>query len=70
MGVISVQKHFDQGDLVNVLDESGTPIARGISKYDSETLKLVLRKKTADVHALLGNKVSDEGIHKNDLVIM
>jgi glutamate 5-kinase len=53
-----------------VLDESGTPIARGISKYDSETLKLVLRKKTADVHALLGNKVPDEVIHKNDLVIM
>lgn len=70
VGVLSVQKHFDQGDLVNVLDESGTPIARGITKYDSETLKLVLRKKTADVHALLGKKVPDEVIHKNDLVIM
>lgn len=70
VGVVAVEKHFDQGDLVNVLDELGTLVARGITKYDSETLKLVLRKKTPEVRSLLGTAVSDEVIHKNDLVVM
>lgn len=70
VGVLAVEKHFDQGDLINILDESGALVARGITKYDSETLKLVLRKKTSEVHALLGTAVSDEVIHKNDLVVM
>lgn len=70
VGVVAVEKHFDQGDLVNVLDELGTLVARGITKYDSETLKLVLRKKTPEVRSLLGDAISDEVIHKNDLVVM
>ena len=69
VGVLSVKKHFDKGDLIEVLDESGTAVARGVAGFDSETLKLVLRKKTREVHEILGNAVPDELIHKNDLVV-
>jgi glutamate 5-kinase len=51
------------------LSETGEPVARGVAKFDSETLKLVLHKKTAQVHELLGKDVADELIHKNDLVV-
>jgi glutamate 5-kinase len=69
VGVLAVKKHFDKGDLIEVLDESGTVIARGVAGFDSETLKLVLRKKTREVHEILGSSVPDELIHKNDLVV-
>lgn len=69
MGVVSVQKHFDKGDLIEVFDEQKNPVARGVAKFDSETLKLVMRKKTAQVHEILGKNVADELIHKNDLVV-
>jgi glutamate 5-kinase len=69
VGVVSVHRHFDRGDLIEILDESGTPVARGVAGFDSETLKLVLRKKTREVHEILGNSVPDELVHKNDLVV-
>ena len=69
VGVVAVQKHFDKGDLIEVLDEKKNPVARGVAGFDSETLKLVLRKKTAQVHEILGKNVPDELIHKNDLVV-
>ncbi|MCF0216684.1 MAG: glutamate 5-kinase [Fibrobacteraceae bacterium] len=69
VGVIKVQKHFDVGDLIEILDEKGNAIARGVAKYESETLKLVLRKKTSQVRAILGNSVPEELVHKNDLVV-
>ncbi len=69
VGVVRVEKHFGANDLIEVLDESGMRIARGIAQYDSETLKLVLRKKTPEVRRILGKKIPDEVIHKNDLVV-
>ncbi len=69
VGIIKVQKNFDAGDLIEVLDENGEKVARGITDYSSENLKLVIRHKTAEVHQVLGNKVPDEVIHKNNLVV-
>lgn len=69
VGVIMVRKHFDEGDLIEVLDEAGTRVARGISQYDSGNLLLVLRKKTPEVRAVLGKECPEEVIHKNDLVV-
>ena len=69
VGVCAVKKHFDKGDLIEVLSPSGDAVARGVAGFDSETLKLVLHKKTAQVHEILGADVPDELIHKNDLVV-
>ena len=69
VGVCAVKKHFDKGDLIEVLSPSGDAVARGVAGFDSETLKLVLHKKTAQVHEVLGKDVPDELIHKNDLVV-
>ena len=69
VGVCAVKKHFDKGDLIEVLSQDGEAVARGVAKFDSETLKLVLHKKTAQIHELLGKDVADELIHKNDLVV-
>ncbi|MCF0223001.1 MAG: glutamate 5-kinase [Fibrobacter sp.] len=69
VGVVVVKKHFDKGDLIEIVDAKGVAIARGVAKIDSETLKLVLHKKTSEIHSILGEKASDELVHKNDLVV-
>ena len=69
VGVLKVEKHFDAGDLIEVLSETGERIARGVAQFDSANLELVLRKKTAEVHSILGATVPDEVIHKNNLVV-
>ena len=69
VGVVQVQKHFDKGDLIEVLDLAKNPVARGVAKFDSETLKLVIKKKTSQVKEFLGKDFPEELIHKNDLVV-
>lgn len=69
VGVVQVQKHFDKGDLIEVLDLAKNPVARGVVKFDSETLKLVMKKKTSQVKEFLGKDFPEELIHKNDLVV-
>ena len=69
VGVIQVGKHFDAGDLIEILDESGNRIARGIAQYGSDNLNLVLGKKTPIVREILGSDIPEELVHKNDLVL-
>ena len=69
VGVVQVQKHFDKGDLIEVLDLAKNPVARGVAKFDSETLKLVMKKKTSQVKEFLGKDFPEELLHKNDLVV-
>jgi glutamate 5-kinase len=69
VGVIQVGKHFDAGDLIEILDESGNRIARGIAQYGSDNLILVLGKKTPMVREILGSDIPEELVHKNDLVL-
>lgn len=69
VGVIQVGKHFDAGDLIEILDESGNRIARGIAQYGSDNLNLVLGKKTPMVREILGSDIPEELVHKNDLVL-
>ncbi len=69
VGVIQVGKHFDAGDLIEILDESENRIARGIAQYGSDNLNLVLGKKTPMVREILGSDIPEELVHKNDLVL-
>jgi len=69
VGVVKIVGRFSVGDLVEIRDSEGGQVARGIAQYDSEQLKLVLHKKSAEIHAVLGPKTPDEFIHKNDLVV-
>ena len=58
VGIESVSGHFSAKDLIDVKDSKGNKIARGVSGYDSENLKKILRTKN-----------QKEAIHKNDLVV-
>ena len=69
VGVVAIRRHFSEGDLIEVLSESGERIARGIAQMDSANLKLVLHQKTSQVRSKLGVNIPEEVIHKNNLVV-
>jgi glutamate 5-kinase len=58
VGIESVSGHFSAKDLIDVKDSKGNKIARGISRFDSENLRRIMREKN-----------QKEAIHKNDLVV-
>ncbi len=69
VGVLSVKKEFQAGDLIEVLSQTGERLARGIARMDSASVKLVFQKKSAEVRKILGESAPEEVIHKNDLVV-
>jgi glutamate 5-kinase len=69
-GVLAVSGQFAAGDAVGVRDADGREFARGIVSCDARELELLRGAKTADIERLLGYRVTDEVIHRDNLVIL
>jgi glutamate 5-kinase len=68
-GVRDVEGSFGAGDCVRCIDPDGAEVARGLVNYSAAELKKIQGVHTRDIERLLGYKVSDEIIHRDDLVI-
>jgi glutamate 5-kinase len=69
-GVLAVEGQFAAGDAVGVRDAEGREFARGIVSLDARELELLRGAKTVDIERLLGYRVTDEVIHRDNLVIL
>jgi glutamate 5-kinase len=69
-GVLGVTGQFAAGDAVGVRDAEGREFARGIVSCAARELELLRGAKTADIERLLGYRVTDEVIHRDNLVIL
>ncbi|MCX8085169.1 MAG: glutamate 5-kinase [Calditerrivibrio sp.] len=69
-GILDITGKFNIGDIVRITDIYGMEIARGKTRYTSSDLKKIKGQKTEKIQELLGYKISDEVIHKDDLVII
>ncbi|MGA0944917.1 MAG: glutamate 5-kinase [Candidatus Nanopelagicales bacterium] len=69
-GVTRVEGEFTAGDPVDLLDETGHTIARGLVNYDSAELPALLGRSTRDLAKELGPEYEREVVHRDDLVIL
>lgn len=70
IGVVSVQGAFARGDAVACIDDGGREIARGLVNYSSEQARLIARRPSTQIEALLGFVEEPELIHRNNLVLL
>jgi len=68
-GISSVEGKFDMGDIIEILDLKGEPVAKGIVNYNSDELEIVKGKRTDQIKSILGIKYFDEVINRDDLFI-
>lgn len=69
-GILDVAGKFGVGDIVKIVDLYGVEIARGKSRYASADIKKIKGLKTDKIEEILGYKISDEVVHKDDLVVV
>ncbi len=67
-GIREVRGEFEPGELVDLAEESGTVIARGLSNYSSADTRKIMGRRTAELAAILGETSHDEVVHRNNLV--
>jgi len=68
-GLIKVKGHFEFGNALTLLDESGKEIGRGLVNYNSRDLESIKGMKSSAVRSLMGESFYEEVIHRDDMVI-
>ena len=69
-GVREIIGPFKVGDMVDIRNEKGQTIGRGLTNYSSDDTARIAGSKTADIASRLGQKTFDELIHRDNLVIL
>ena len=69
-GITGVAGAFDAGDPVNLCDENGTVIARGLVNYDAAEIPGLMGRSTRWLASRLGPEYEREVVHRDDLVIV
>ena len=70
VGVVAVRGDFSRGEMVSCEDESGRRIACGLVNYGAADAAKILRKKSAEIHDVLGYMNEEELIHRDNMVVL
>jgi glutamate 5-kinase len=68
-GLRAVEGHFGVGACVRCVGLDGTEFARGLVSYSAAELDRIKGRHSRDIESILGYKVSDEVVHRDDLVL-
>jgi glutamate 5-kinase len=69
-GITAVEGAFVAGDPVDLLDENGHIVARGLVNFDAQELPSLLGRSTRDLARELGPAYEREVVHRDALVIL
>ena len=68
-GITGVEGTFDAGDPVNLRDEDGNVVARGLVNYDAAEIPGLMGRSTRWLASKLGQEYEREVVHRDDLVL-
>jgi glutamate 5-kinase len=69
IGVVEVNGDYARGDVIAVHSQSGVEIARGLANYSATETRLISRKPSSQIQAVLGYAGEPELIHRDNLVL-
>jgi len=70
IGMTAVQGDFSRGDVIAIRATDGREVARGLANYASAEARLLCRKPSTDIEALLGYVAEPEMVHRDNLVLL
>ena len=69
-GITGISGKFGEGDVVDIVDENDTVVARGLTNYSAGEIEKIKGRRSAEIENILGYKDYDEVIHRDNLVVM
>ena len=70
IGVLAVEGHFSQGDLVEIIEKDGDTLAHGLAAHDACDVRRIAGHHSTEITRILGRPGRDEIIHRNDLAML
>ncbi|MEM7594056.1 MAG: glutamate 5-kinase [Cyanobacteria bacterium P01_A01_bin.83] len=68
-GIIAIKGEFYSSDAVQICDQAGVELGRGLVNYSSEEIEQIRGRHSAEIATILGYDSTDTVIHRNNLVI-
>jgi glutamate 5-kinase len=68
-GIAEVVGRFAKGDTVSIVNSAGQEVARGMTNYDSDALGRIKGLKTRQIAQVIGEKLYDEAVHRNNMTL-
>lgn len=68
IGMVQVEGEFSRGDVIAIRDPQGQEIARGLANYASAEARLICKRPSSEIAALLGYTAEPEMVHRDNLV--
>jgi glutamate 5-kinase len=69
-GIREVRGDFASGDCVSLVDHAGVEFGRGLVNYPAVDVSRVIGCRSAEIAGVLGYKVADEIIHRDNFVLL
>ncbi|WP_310626138.1 glutamate 5-kinase [Limnohabitans sp.] len=69
IGMNGVNGDFSRGEVIAILDSQGQEVARGLANYAAAEARLLCRKPSGQITALLGYAAEPEMVHRDNLVL-
>ncbi|MCO6554031.1 MAG: glutamate 5-kinase [Gilliamella sp.] len=68
-GIISVEKDFSRGEVIDICDKFGKRIARGVSRYNSDALRQIAGHHSQEISKIIGYEHGSVAVHRDDMII-
>ena len=69
-GITGVTGTFVAGDPVDLVDQAGVPVARGLVNFDAEEIPTLFGRSSHELKRELGSAYEREVVHRDDLVLL
>jgi glutamate 5-kinase len=70
IGVTAVRGEFEAGACVDVLDEKGRLVARGLSNYGAADIEKIKGIHSDKIEQIIGFKISDDVVHRDNMAVL
>ena len=69
-GIIAIDGQFERSDVVEIKDENGQTIARGLSEYGAMDCARIIGRRSSELETLLGYAPRSAVVHRNQMVLV
>ena len=68
-GIKIVSGNFSRGEVIRIRNSEGRDIAHGVSRYNSDALRLIAGQHSQQIDAILGYEYGPVAVHRDDMII-
>jgi glutamate 5-kinase len=69
-GALSVEGEFKRGDVIDISDDDGVAVARGLSEYDAVDAARICGHRSSELADILGTVPRSVLVHRDQLVLL